>query len=96
MFDKFHIAKLAGEAVDQVRRHEAKQLATEGDERHKRTRYSWLRNPLKETREQRREFRAAASQQAQDGAGVGDQGNADGVLRLLSARARQAFLSGLA
>jgi transposase len=56
VFDKFHIAKLAGEAVDQVRRHEAKQLATEGDERLKRTRYSWLRNPLKATREQRQEF----------------------------------------
>ncbi len=56
VFDKFHIAKLAGEAVDQVRRHEAKQLATEGDERLKRTRYSWLRNPRKETRKQRGEF----------------------------------------
>lgn len=56
VFDKFHIAKLAGEAVDQVRRQEAKQLAAEGDERLKRTRYSWLRNPLDETREQRRTF----------------------------------------
>lgn len=56
VFDKFHIAKLAGEAVDQVRRQEAKQLAAEGDERLKRTRYGWLRNPLEETREQRRAF----------------------------------------
>ena len=45
VFDKFHIAKLAGEAVDQVRRREAKSLAAEGDDRLKGTRYSWLHNP---------------------------------------------------
>lgn len=56
VFDKFHIAKLAGEAVDQVRRAEAKKLAAEGDERLKGTRYSWLRNPLEEDAQQRREF----------------------------------------
>jgi transposase len=56
VFDKFHIAKLAGEAVDQVRRREAKQLAAEGDDRLKGTRYSWLRNPLDEDREQRQAF----------------------------------------
>lgn len=56
VFDKFHIAKLAGTAVDQVRRREAKQLATEGDDRLKGTRYRWLRNPLNENREQRRAF----------------------------------------
>ena len=55
VFDKFHIAKLAGEAVDQVRRAEAK-LAAEGDDRLKGTRYSWLRNPLDEDAEQRQEF----------------------------------------
>jgi transposase len=56
VFDKFHIAKLAGEAVDQVRREEAKKLAAEGDDRLKGTRYSWLRNPLEEDAEQRQEF----------------------------------------
>jgi len=56
VFDKFHIAKLAGAAVDQVRRAETKQLAAEGDDRLKGTRYSWLRNPLDETAQQRREF----------------------------------------
>jgi transposase len=56
VFDKFHIAKLAGEAVDQVRRQEAKRLAEEGDDRLKGTRYGWLRNPLNETRDQRRAF----------------------------------------
>jgi len=56
VFDRFHIAKLAGDAVDQVRRREAKALAAEGDDRLKGTRYSWLHNPLGEGREQRRAF----------------------------------------
>ncbi len=56
VFDKFHIAKLAGEAVDQVRRQEAKQLAEDDDDRLKGTRYGWLRNPLNESRDQRRAF----------------------------------------
>jgi transposase len=53
VFDKFHIAKLASEAVDQVRRLENKELSAAGDDRLKGTRYDWLRNPLTETREQK-------------------------------------------
>jgi transposase len=53
VFDKFHIAKLAGEAVDQVRRQETKELTAGGDDRLKGTRYDWLRNPLNETRAQK-------------------------------------------
>jgi transposase len=56
VFDKFHIAKLAGDAVDQVRRAEAKVLAAEGDDTLKGTRYGWLGNPLNETAEQRARF----------------------------------------
>jgi transposase len=56
VFDKFHIAKLAGAAVDQVRRGEAKTLAAEGDDRLKGTRYVWLRNPSAEDAEHRRTF----------------------------------------
>jgi transposase len=55
VFDKFHVAKLAGVAVDQVRRQEAKGLAADGDDALKRTRYAWLRNPQTETARQRRE-----------------------------------------
>lgn len=58
VFDKFHVAKLAGEAVDQVRRQEAKVLAADGDDRLQGTRYTWLRNPLTETGRQRREASA--------------------------------------
>jgi transposase len=56
VFDKFHIAKLAGDAVDQVRRQEAKVLAEQDDDRLKGTRYTWLRNPLDESPKQRRAF----------------------------------------
>jgi transposase len=57
VFDKFHIAKLASTAVDQVRRQETKALAAAGDQRLKGTRYAWLRNPLHETRAQRAQAR---------------------------------------
>jgi transposase len=58
VFDKFHIAKLAGEAVDQVRRQENKELTAEGDGRLKGTRYAWLRNPLNETAQQKSQAKA--------------------------------------
>jgi len=44
VFDKFHIVRCVTEAVDKVRRNEAKQLATMGDESLKGTRYLWLAN----------------------------------------------------
>ena len=55
VFDKFHIAKLASAAVDQVRRQENKELVAEEDDRLKGTRYTWLRNPLNETLEQKKD-----------------------------------------
>lgn len=45
VFDKFHIAKHLGEAVDQVRRRENRTLRAAGDDRLTGTRYDWLRNP---------------------------------------------------
>ena len=56
VFDKFHIAKHLGEAVDQVRRKEHKALKAEGDERLTGTKYHWLRDPARMESEQRREF----------------------------------------
>jgi transposase len=56
VFDKFHIAKHLGEAVDRVRRKEHKALKAEGDERLTGTKYDWLRNPVTMDREQKREF----------------------------------------
>lgn len=40
--DKFHVSKLLGEAVDKVRRIEAKALAAQGDDSLKNTRFCWL------------------------------------------------------
>ena len=56
VFDKFHIAKHLGEAVDRVRRREHKVLKAEGDERLKGTKYDWLRDPASMEGEQKREF----------------------------------------
>ena len=56
MFDKFHIAKHLGEAVDRVRRREHKVLKAEGDDRLTGTRYHWLRNPVAMDSEQKQEF----------------------------------------
>ena len=56
VFDKFHIAKHLGEAVDRVRRREHKALKAEGDERLTGTKYDWLRNPASMEGQERREF----------------------------------------
>jgi transposase len=45
VFDKFHVAKHLGEAVDKIRRVENKQLRALGDDRLVGTKYDWLRNP---------------------------------------------------
>lgn len=45
VFDKFHISKILGNAVDQVRRREHKILQAQGDERLTGTRYAWLYHP---------------------------------------------------
>lgn len=44
-YDKFHVAKHLGEAVDRVRRKENKELIRWGDGDLKGTRYFWLKNP---------------------------------------------------
>lgn len=60
VYDKFHIAKHLGEAVDRVRRAENKQLlaADADDKRLVGTKYRWLRNPDNFTDEQWRKFAA--------------------------------------
>jgi transposase len=56
VFDKFHVAKHLGDAVDQVRRKENKILRAAGDERLAGTRYDWLRNPVSMEPKDRQEF----------------------------------------
>jgi transposase len=45
VYDRFHISKILGEAVDKVRRSEHKELLAQGDEILKGSRYDWLYDP---------------------------------------------------
>lgn len=58
VYDKFHVAKQLGEAVDKVRRAEHKVLRAAGDDRLTGSKYQWLRNPDNFEEDQWREFRA--------------------------------------
>ena len=57
-FDKFHVAKYLGEAVDKVRRQEHKALLAEGHEDLKGSKYDWLYSPQNMTHKQKRRFKA--------------------------------------
>ena len=57
-FDKFHVAKYLGGAVDKVRRQEHKALMAEGHEDLKGSKYDWLYNPKNMTRKQAKRFKA--------------------------------------
>jgi transposase len=61
--DKFHVSKYLGEAVDQVRRQEHKELMAQGDETLKGTRQLWLYNPQNFSSAQEEEFSALKDQQ---------------------------------
>ena len=58
VFDKFHIAKHLGDAVDRVRRQENRELRAQGDDRLVKTKYDWLRNPDNMSSDHWREFAA--------------------------------------
>lgn len=55
-FDKFHVAKLLGDAVDKVRRQEHRQLNAEGMDVLKGSKYAWLTNAENMTTAQRQRF----------------------------------------
>lgn len=57
-FDKFHVAKYLGDAVDKVRRQEHKALMAEGYEDLKGSKYDWLTNSKNMTRQQKQGFKA--------------------------------------
>lgn len=57
-FDKFHVAKYLGEAVDKVRRQEHKTLMAEGCDDLKGSKYDWLYNPRNMTHKQKLRFTA--------------------------------------
>jgi transposase len=56
VFDRFHISKLLGEAVDKVRRAEHRQLTAQGDTRLKGTKYYWLESPENMSAQRMQEF----------------------------------------
>lgn len=56
VYDKFHIAKHLGEALDKVRRKENRTLRAAGDDRLTGTRYDWLRNPAAMEAKDRKAF----------------------------------------
>ena len=58
VYDKFHVAKHLGEAVDRVRRAENKALRQAGDERLVGSKYQWLRHPNNFEDDQWRRFAA--------------------------------------
>lgn len=57
-FDKFHMAQHIGTAVDMVRRPEHRKRMQAGDERLKRTKHYWLKNPENMTKAIKDEFRS--------------------------------------
>ena len=66
-FDKFHVAKALGDAVNKVRHEENKELLRFGDERLKGTKYYWLQSPENMSWHRKRSFaslRASALKKA--------------------------------
>jgi len=57
-FDKLHVLQRVSVAVDQVRRHESRARAAEGDSTLKGTKYTWLKNPANFSAKAWREFAA--------------------------------------
>ena len=55
-FDKFHVAKHLGEAVDRVRRQENRVLIEQGSNELKGTKYRWLKNGANMSRRERKAF----------------------------------------
>lgn len=66
VFDKCHIARHLGEAVDHVRRQERKRPVVERDERLVGTKYLWLRNPANFNRRSLGRIQIVAGEQSQD------------------------------
>ena len=74
VFDKFHVAKHLGEAVDKVRRPEHKELHAEGDERLKGTKYDWLKGRDKFDLGRMAGVLPVAAEQPENIAGLGVEG----------------------
>lgn len=65
--DRFHVMKLATEAVDKVRRGEHRELKKQGDNRLSRTRYLWLTGQENLSEQQRERFDEVYKQELETG-----------------------------
>ncbi len=74
-FDRFHVAKHLGDAVDKVRRAEHRALLKEGNAILSGTRFQWLEGPAAEDARGEAGVREAARRHAADGPGVGAEGS---------------------
>ena len=70
VYDRFHVSKRLGEAVDQVRRAEHKELRAAGDDRLKGSRYIWLWHPAFVKRAEARGLRGAGLSEPAHGPGL--------------------------
>ena len=57
-FDRFHVSKCIGEAVDKVRRQEHGELKSSGNKVLNKTKYLWLQNPQSMKSESRQRLNA--------------------------------------
>ena len=85
-FDKFHVAKHLGDAVQQVRREENRALIQHGDERLKGTRFLWNTNPENMPRQTWIDFQALRLSALKTVSRLDLQGNRDEPLALRSPR----------
>ncbi len=72
-FDKFHVAKYLGSAVDQVRKQEHKGLMKEGWDDLKGTKYDWLTNLRNLTRKRQCAFKVLRASTVKTARAWGDQ-----------------------
>jgi transposase len=93
VFDKFHVAKHLGEAVDKVRRKEQKMLKAAGDDWLAGTRYDWLRNPAKMEPKDRKELAEPRTSELKNGARLGVEGGRPWLYTATSTSGRRGNIS---
>ena len=81
-FDKFHVASHLGDAVEQVRKSEHRELTAEGDMTLVNTKYLWLKNPDNMKRDHWKGFEVLRKSSTEDRPRLGDQGDRDEAVAL--------------
>ena len=94
-FDKFHVAKHLGDAVDRVRREEHRELKEADKATVTRTKYLWS-EPAEDVVRRLGEVRRAAGLRPADGPGLGVEGAGDDAVELRPARVGGSCLAWVA